>query len=192
MLTLDVKGAFDAVLLGRFVRRMREQGWPEYLAKWLTSFATNRTVQIRLDGETTPPQKVNCGLPQGSPISPILFMLYVAPILKMGSTSRKFGYVNDVALIETQKSLQENSVALGKSLKEVLEWGQAEGITFDPGKSELQYFSRCRANKDPNSTPTIPHRNFSVSEGTIRPYTTFRWLGIYFDKTYLSNGTSEF
>lgn len=55
MLTLDDKGSFDAVLPGRLVRRMREQGWPEYLAKLAVSFATNRTVQIRLDGETGPP-----------------------------------------------------------------------------------------------------------------------------------------
>lgn len=98
-------------------------------------------------------------------------MLYVAPIFKMGSTSCKFGYVDDVALIETRKSLQENSVGLEKSLKKVLEWGQAEGITFDPGKSEPQHFSRRRADKDPNSTLTINHGKFSVSEKTIRPFT---------------------
>ncbi|KAI0996347.1 hypothetical protein K3495_g11832 [Podosphaera aphanis] len=38
MLTLDIKGTFDAVLPGRLVRRMREQGWPEYVAKWVVSF----------------------------------------------------------------------------------------------------------------------------------------------------------
>ncbi|KAI1005025.1 hypothetical protein K3495_g3186 [Podosphaera aphanis] len=66
MLTLDVKGAFDAVLPGRLVRRMREQGWPEFLVKLVASFATNRSVQIRLDGELETLQPVNCGLPQGS------------------------------------------------------------------------------------------------------------------------------
>jgi hypothetical protein len=51
VLTLDVKGAFDAVLPGRLVRRLREQGWPNHLCKWIASFATNRKVCIRLDGE---------------------------------------------------------------------------------------------------------------------------------------------
>ncbi|KAI1000537.1 hypothetical protein K3495_g7661 [Podosphaera aphanis] len=108
-------------------------------------------------------------------------MLHVAPIFKIGSTLCNFGYVDDVALTETRKSLQENSVAFGKSLKEVLEWGQAERITFDPGKSKLQHFSRRRADKDPNSTPTINHGKISLSENTICPYT--RWLGVHFDKT---------
>src|SRR5439155_23107682 len=51
VLTMDVKGAFDGVLPGRLVRRLREQGWPDNLVRWVWSFATNRSVRIRLDGE---------------------------------------------------------------------------------------------------------------------------------------------
>jgi hypothetical protein len=44
LLTLDVKGAFDTVLPGRLVRRLREQGWPSNLVQWVASFATGRSV----------------------------------------------------------------------------------------------------------------------------------------------------
>ena len=141
MLTLDVKGAFDAVLPGRLVRRMREQGWPEFLVNWVASFATNRSIQIRLDGELGPLQSVNCGLPQGSPASPILFMLYISPLFKLGNVSRRFGYADNVAILETQKSLCDNCISLKKVPKEALEWGTKEGITFDAAKAELQHFS---------------------------------------------------
>ncbi|KAI0992726.1 hypothetical protein K3495_g15459, partial [Podosphaera aphanis] len=180
MLTLDVKGAFDAVLPGRLIRRMREQGWPDDIVKWVGSFASGRSVQIKMDGETGPPQQINCGLPQGSPISPILFMLYIAPLFKMGSISRRFGYADDVAILEIRKSLQENCISLTEALKEALTWGQEEGITFDPNKTELQHFSRRRADKDPASTPRISYKEFTIAEDTTRPYT--RWLGVYFDK----------
>lgn len=180
MLTLDVKGAFDAVLPGRLVRRLREQGWPDNLVKWVHSFATDRKVQIRLDDETGPPQSLACGLPQGSPVSPILFMLYISPLFKIDCTSKKFGYADDIAILATQDSLSENCSVLTRSLAEALEWGQAEGITFDPEKSELQHFSRRRKDKDPALTPSITIQNISVSENTRRPYT--KWLGVYFDK----------
>ena len=42
LLTLDVKGAFDTVLPGRLVHRLREQGWPDNLTRWIASFATGR------------------------------------------------------------------------------------------------------------------------------------------------------
>ncbi|KAI1007062.1 hypothetical protein K3495_g1149 [Podosphaera aphanis] len=54
MLTLDIEGAFDAVLPGRLIRRLREQGWPHNLINWIESFTTGRSVQIRLDGEIGP------------------------------------------------------------------------------------------------------------------------------------------
>ena len=75
LLTMDVKGAFDGVLPGRLIRRLREQGWPNNLVSWIQSFATDRSVQIRLDGTTGPNTAVTCGLPQGSPISPILLFV---------------------------------------------------------------------------------------------------------------------
>jgi hypothetical protein len=80
LLTLDVKRAFDEVLPGRLVYRLRLQGWPDNLVCWIASFMTGRSVQIRLDGEVGPLIDILCGLPQGSPISPILFMLYLAPL----------------------------------------------------------------------------------------------------------------
>ncbi|EED17315.1 reverse transcriptase, putative [Talaromyces stipitatus ATCC 10500] len=46
LLTLDVKGAFNAVLPGRLIRRLCEQGWPTNLVLWIASFATGRSVQI--------------------------------------------------------------------------------------------------------------------------------------------------
>ncbi|KAI0991517.1 hypothetical protein K3495_g16670, partial [Podosphaera aphanis] len=54
LLTLDVKGAFNAVLPGCLVRRLREQGWPPHICAWVASFATGRQVRIRLDGQIGP------------------------------------------------------------------------------------------------------------------------------------------
>lgn len=54
MATLDIKGAFDEVLPGRHIRRLREQGWPAYLCNWASSFASDRRVCIRLDGVVGP------------------------------------------------------------------------------------------------------------------------------------------
>jgi ribonuclease HI len=180
LLTLDVKGAFDTVLPGRLVHRLREQGWPAHLTRWVASFSTSRSVQIRLDGELGPTTSIQCGLPQGSPVSPILFMLYLAPLFRLGVPKTRFGYADDVALLATSLSLTANSQALSASLQEALDWGSAEGITFDPDKSELMHFSRRRTDQDPNRNPSVTAGPITVYESTDRPY--LRWLGILFDK----------
>ncbi|KAI0991823.1 hypothetical protein K3495_g16364, partial [Podosphaera aphanis] len=176
--TLDIKGAFDAVLPGRLTKRLREQGWPAQLCNWIASFATNREVCIRLDGQIGNPTEIYCGLPQGSPVSPILFMLYIAPLFKLDGLKKAFGYADDVAVLEISPSLQENANKLENSINQALAWGSSEGVTFDPMKSELLHFTR--KHKEKNSRPQVETTNFTISETAQKPY--LKWLGITFDK----------
>lgn len=180
LLTLDVKGAFDNVLSGRLIYRLRAQGWPDNLVLWIASFVTGRTIQIRFDNELGPSTNISCGLPQGSPISPILFMLYIAPLFHMGKPETRFGYADDAAILAISPSLTTNSQILSACLEEAISWGKAEGITFAPDKYELIHFSRRRADQDPTTTPSVSAGLVTVTEGTDRPY--LRWLGILFDK----------
>ena len=49
--TMDVGGAFDAVLYNRLLWRMQAQRWPDFILRWKTSFLHNRKVQVRYHGE---------------------------------------------------------------------------------------------------------------------------------------------
>lgn len=176
--TLDIKGTFDSVLPGRLVRRLREQGWPTRLCNWISSFATEREVCLRLDGEIGNPRPINCGLPQGSPISPILFMLYISPLFKLEGLKKTFGYADDFAIIMISPTLEENSEKISTATNQALNWGDTEGVTFDPGKSELLHF--LRKHRDKNVSPPVHTNSFTISENNQRPY--LKWLGIHFDK----------
>jgi hypothetical protein len=76
LVTMDVQGAFDTVMRNRLVLRLREQGWPDYLARWACSFMGGRSARARYQGTVTASSPLQCGLTQGSPVSPILFLLY--------------------------------------------------------------------------------------------------------------------
>lgn len=99
MTTLDIKGAFDAILPGQPVLRLREQDWPTHLCDWVSSFVSERRVCIRLDGEFDPVKKTVCGLPQGSPVSTILFTLFISLIFKLDGLQKTFGYADEIAII---------------------------------------------------------------------------------------------
>ena len=183
MLTLDIKGAFDAVLAGRLNQRLQDQGWPSKLIHWVASFTNNRTASLRLGDFTSQAFQVSAGLPQGSPISPILFMLFIEPLFKIGSIQARrgrFGYADDICQIVTSSSLETNTQILEGLAAELQLWGLQEGLLFDLDKTEIQHFSRNSQDSNPallihsgNGQHHIqpPHKSQAV-----------RWLGIWFDR----------
>lgn len=174
LLTMDVSGAFNTVLKGRLILRLRQQGWHENLVKWVEAFMTERSASVRMEGVLAEPQQLNCGVPQGSPISPILFMLYIEPLLKLGKLRTKFGYADDIAILRIGDTEKNTVKALTEDIDQILEWGNRNAIYFDPNKCELVHFSR-KAKK--------PQPPVHTSGFTVQPKESIRWLGVYFDRT---------
>ena len=120
MITIDVQGAFDALLPRRLLARMARQGWPPTLLQLVRSFLTNRKVRVRLEKSTTPYYRVKCGTPQGSPLSPALYMLYLAELLAQDPLLR-FGYADDVSLYRVTDSLDTNVDLLANDVRGILD-----------------------------------------------------------------------
>ena len=72
---------------------------PHKITKWLTSFLTGRSTQLRFNSETSDPFPTKAGVPQGSPLSPILYMYYNADLLdkvKPQPGELALGFIDDV------------------------------------------------------------------------------------------------
>lgn len=148
LLTLDIAGAFDIVLKNRLILRLRKQGWPTQFIKFTESFMDQRLAAVRNgNGSVLEATALDCGAPQGSPISPILAMLYFCPILWMGKYShpnRRFGYADDVAILAIGGSTEETTAALQYEVEVTTRWGRENAISFAPEKAELIHFHHTR------------------------------------------------
>ncbi|POS87428.1 hypothetical protein EPUL_001522 [Erysiphe pulchra] len=165
--TLDVKGAFDGVLHNRLIFRLRSQGWPENLVRWVGSFMSNRSATITLDQFTTDEFSLTCRLPQGSPISPILFLLYMEPLFKLFS-GINLGSADNMCLLARARSITGCGQILQSRLDKVLLHAQELGISFDPEKTELQSFHRKRDN--------TKEMSLKFRKKIILPKNNIRWL----------------
>jgi ribonuclease HI len=174
LITMDVQGAFDAVLRNRLVHRMIEQGWPFQVARWVYYFMTDRSCTVSHEGAKTESARLGSLLPQGSPTSPVLFLLDLAPAHTFGPPHSRSGYADDCGILITGASLEETTQVAQQTLNETVAWGRQNGIAFDPEKTELIHFTRQR--NPPN--PTIQH-----DDKTIAPGQTIKWLGIHLDST---------
>ena len=108
-----MKGFFDNVTLSPLQTRLLNMGLADHLVRWILSFTSNRKVRIAFDGYTHENlNKPNRGVPQGSPISPILAELFAASALDLfpqGNPVRLRAYVDDHTLSTASHSLEENA-----------------------------------------------------------------------------------
>ncbi|KDN63501.1 hypothetical protein CSUB01_12226 [Colletotrichum sublineola] len=173
LVTMDIQGAFDTVNSGRLCRTLREQGWPENLVNWARAFTTRRRARVRFERHTTEMAPLHCGLPQGSPASPILYLCYTELLHRIGGQKRRYGYADDCAILCEGKTEEESRDRAQEVLDETTAWGAENGILFDTAKTEVIHFGRLRG------TNTLP---VTHGDHRISPKPTMRWLGIHLDK----------
>jgi Reverse transcriptase (RNA-dependent DNA polymerase) len=97
------------------VRRLVDQGWPVKVCRWVQSFLNGREADLTLDGQTGEVSPLGGSLPQGSPISPILYMLFMAPLYHKGVRLR--GYADDGAIKVTGRLPGDNVAPLQFELR---------------------------------------------------------------------------
>lgn len=170
LLLLDVKGAFDAVDHCRLLSHLRLQGWDSGLITWIRDWLSNRSASVQV-GEATASALVKGGLPQGSPLSPVLFLLHAAKVV--GAYKGSFCYADDLGLLFIGDTLEETSQELTKVYNAITALGAESGLPFSIERTEIQHFSR---QKEP-PIPTV----YLPGIGAIPPSLYTRWLGILLD-----------
>lgn len=175
LLTFDIKGAFDSVSRTHLQGRLEQQKWPKALRKWVDSFLTNRKVQLTVDGQTTAERKIGGSLPQGSPASPILFMLFMAPLYHDTPAIR--GYADDGSLLVTSGSFDANVEVMQGLMRQVQGWCENNGLSLDISKTGLIH---CTT-KNIKTNPNVIAPDGTVIEAT-KATDSLRWLGLHIDR----------
>jgi hypothetical protein len=80
LLQLNIKGAFDAVHHQWMECILRKAGYPEWCQQWVRSYLADRTAYFVFDSQRSRDFDIKAGVPQGSPLSPVLFLLYIATL----------------------------------------------------------------------------------------------------------------
>jgi ribonuclease HI len=172
LLFVDVKGAFDHVSANQLLAMCKKLKLPLALIRWINFFLSERSVQLRFNGQTQPLQRVKIGIPQGSPISPILFLLYIRDICKTRPDTFTFSYIDDICIGASAMSTNKLKQILERTAKAILQEAGESAIEFDVEKTELLYASRKRE---------IPAEPIQVGESLIQPSSCVRWLGFFLD-----------
>jgi len=176
LLQLDFSGAFDRVNKRRLLWTLHQKGLPTWLILWINNFMSDRTSRLLFDGGASAPLPIRAGVPQGSPLSPVLFLLYIATLyeeLQKATGILVVGYADDTNLMSTARDARENCRRFEKAWKICLSWAERHGMKFNTTKTELIHFSRARA----ACTECV-----RLGDATIEPVEKARFLGVWTDR----------
>ena len=169
---LDFSKAFDKVDHKLLLHKVSNAGIHGPLLGWLTSFLENRLQYVVVEGCLSNPNPVLSGVPQGTVLGPLLFLIYINDIadhLSPGSSLRLFA---DDSLLYRDIKTSEDSAILQKDLDSLQVWEKNNKMEFHPGKCQL---IRLTNQRDP-----IQHV-YNIHGIELDSFDSVKYLGVTID-----------
>ena len=154
MTLIDIEKAFDSVWHDALVHKLHSNAFPMYQVKMIASFLANRVSYVSLNGKCSEKYKVPAGVPQGSPLSPFLFNIFINDI-PIAKNCKLAVYADDTALISTVSNFELPKLVkrMETGLAEIEKHFSSWKIKINEAKTEAILFTKStkmNKNKDSN------------------------------------------
>jgi len=173
-LFLDIKGGFDNVNPSSLCDMLRAKGVNRYLVSWTRSFLSGRSCRLLYKGSPKVFAPVSVGTPQGSPVSLLLFVIYVSRLHSEIPQGLTLSYVDDFGLTASSASYRGNIQILQRQYARLKARGARLGVSFSVPKTELIHW---RTNRDRAPISDAP---IYLDGSVFTPKGEVRWLGYWF------------
>ena len=140
----DLSEAFDRVWHQGLLAKLTHLGVCEDALAWLSSYLTKRRQRVRVNSSPTPWLRTPAGVPQGSVLGPLLFLIYtidLPPTCTDRSTTCS-QFADDTALITTHESVEEAQHALQLSVTSAAKWLKDWHLLVNESKTIVMSFQR--------------------------------------------------
>ena len=167
---LDFAKAFDSVPHQRLLLKLRHYGVNNNICHWISSWLTKRSQQVVLDGASSDPVLVQSGVPQGTVLGPLMFLLYINDIAD-GLSSPLRLFADDCLLYRTINS-EEDVIQLQNDLDHLSAWANKWQLRFNVMKCTIMHFTRSQS-------PLLS--NYKLNGHSLNKSSQHPYLGVLLD-----------
>ena len=186
---LDLQKAFDTVSHNVLLDKLDKMGIRGIALKLFSSYLSNRTQSTKINDHLSETSKVNIGIPQGTVLGPILFVIYLNDLFKI-DVSKYSGslhsYADDTVVIFSGLNWEETYLNSNKGINIIKEWLDANLLSLNISKTTLIPFSLTihgLDHSDINRNVTIHNCNLnSCACPALNCSTQVKYLGIIVDQ----------
>ena len=135
-----LKKAFDTVDHNVLLDKLNHYGFHGIINSWFSSYLKNRTQTTQVDHYISDKAVVGCGVPQGSVLGPLLFLLYVNDIHRCSNKLRFYLFADDTNILYADKNLKDLEKTVNNELQNLYNWLTANKLTPNIKKSNFVIF----------------------------------------------------
>ena len=149
MVFCDISKAFDRVWHKGLLFKLKQNGINGTLLKWLSNYLTNRHQRVVIQSAVSNSKTIAAGVPQGSVLGPLLFLIYVNDITdSLLSLTRLFA--DDSSLYYSASNITDVEGIINHDLRLLSIWATQWLVKFNPNKTEAILFSLKQIDRIPN------------------------------------------
>ena len=140
--TVDFSKAFDSVWHPALFHKLLSSGLPSCFVRWVQSFLADRRASVRYKNQLSCPFCIRRGVPQGSVLGPVLFLLFVNDIPSvLPSSVHTSLYADDLAIWSSSSIVSRATDLVQSALHKLSEWSKFWALPLNPNKCETSFFS---------------------------------------------------
>jgi hypothetical protein len=178
ILLVDFRKAFDLINHELLLKKLAIYGLKDSTLQWFTSYLTERKQLVSIGQSTSDLLPVRSGVPQGSSLGPLLFILFINDIPLVNTESTSYIYVDDTTLTNSGPSTNSVRTQLQTGADNLTTWASENRMAIHPDKTKVMLIGTQK--RLSNISEPL---NISICGTTISQSSCEKFLGVHMDET---------
>ena len=178
MILIDLQKAFDTIDHNILLEKMIYIGFSDQSILWFKSFLSNRTFKIKVDKTLSDAGNLTCGVPQGSILGPLLFLIYIND-MPQATTCDLLLYADDSCLIYQHKNINQIEKVLTNNFSGLCDWFVDNKLSIHFGEDKTKCILFASKRKAKTADPLV----IKYKDIEIKQHSKVKYLGCILDET---------
>jgi hypothetical protein len=143
--------------------------------KWFACYLSDRSQSVVINNTISTSKPIVCGVPQGSVLGPLLFLVYVNDLVQVSDKAKFILFADDTNVIYHDKNLSTLIDSVNTDLEEISKWFNHNKLSINTEKTKFMIFSETGKI---DGRIEIPHVNIILNDRTISNASDIKFLGV--------------
>ena len=177
MVMVDFRKAFDLVDHILLLKKLRHYKLSAEAVNWFSSYLLNRKQKVVINNTESATENIVCGVPQGSILGPLLFLLFINDLPLYTNNVSTDLYADDTTLFQIGESQVSIERSLQLALLNLSEWCKLNGMLLNTAKTKVMIITTVQKRLHLNNN----YLHLTYNDDTLKTVETEKVLGVHID-----------